>query len=227
MNDEQIIKSGKLSPGLIDGVVHEFLAHSSGQYYYRPKGADAYLKTDGKFKLLPSVSVLHARSEYLAIHLEDEMTVAINLEFQTLGKGLVQEAKGLIDYLDEKIRWSKPAPENSAKFSDMEQSIFKQADQTAYTTKKAEATAWVQSNPTAELLLKQLRTACTDQDFETLYALTGKKEQPLLISRNTATDQVLKRMFSAGAIEKTIEELNNNGTLYLRAKVNVEKRYFS
>lgn len=227
MTDEQIIKSKKFSPGIIDGAIYEFLAHSTGQYYYRRAGTDSWLKRDGQFVLLPFGSVLVARAEYLNQYLEEELKQKVEVEMQQLGKDLLAEAAGIISWLDERIRWSKPIADNSGDLRDLAQSIVKQYNENEYNRKKAEAFEWVQANPTAELLLSQLQTACATKDFEALYSLTGKKSEPLLITRKTHMEGVLSRLFSAGTVEKTIQDMTDNGSLWLRAKINVEKRYFS
>ena len=223
MTIEEIQKSGILSPGLVDGSVMTFLATVKNGYYLRSVDEQSWKKDkDGKLLTIPLASVLHARQEYLNMHQAAEIANAIQLEITKLGTALVEKASELIDFITLQEGW---VTEDKTKGQSLLHEIIRQNDPAIVNRHVAGAEQFFQQNPTAIEFRDKLKKHVEDLDYEALYRALNEDQQPIGVFGHNSP--ALLRVFGRLALDDTLTDLQESGPLYLKAKINVEKRYFS
>ena len=198
MNEEQIKKSGILSPGLVDGHVTNFLATSNGQYWLKRVGQDGYQKdADGKLLCIPLASVLHARHEYLTLHYEEEIQRAIEREISKLGGELVEKATKVIDFISQQQGWVSATKSTGQK---LKEAILRQHDPAVAEHKEQVAKTFFADNPTALAFAEALAKYIIEANYEALYQALTPAGEPIAVFKHH--DPAMSRIFGRLAPER-------------------------
>lgn len=218
MTKDQIIKSQIYSPGLIGGEKVYFLPGENG-YFIKHEGQSAYLKDNkGKFVLLPLADVIEARITYLATYYEQEKEFAIQEQIKSMHAEAIEKAQEIIklitghqnrrDGVKNEISFLEALPGIKEKLERETKTFFKQ-------------------NPNAIEIKDDFAQLITNEDYDTLYCrLEQGAGKPLATFNFNGDLAALVNLFHAKALDNTVKELKEKGSLYLEAKIIVEKKYF-
>ncbi len=232
MTKQQIKKSGVFSPGIIDGNVFYFLSAKDG-FFFKQEGQEDYNRDDsGKFIKLDATAVIEARYQYLLLHQEKEMETEIQNEFERLGLQLVSKAQDIIKFIQGFECYTEKYTEDHKEDTStiIFNAVLENANPEFLKQRKRQAELFFINNPKALETKQQLLQYVEDKNYELLYSLVGFKfgEPMATFNMHSETDMfTLKQVFSADVIEKTLTDLKEKGSLYLIAKINVEKKYSS
>jgi hypothetical protein len=216
MTKEQILKSKILSPGIIGGSIVKFLDAGKNTFFLKHEGSEDYLKDEnGKYVKMAIDDVLQARMLYLSSFEEKEKEEAIQRQVEKLADGYIKKANEVIEKITIYDSYRKEDSVNMQILEKMNRNIYEQ--------KIKEVEAFWENNPTALEYKEMLEKAIEDKDYESLFSVF---EDNLIASFSTIGElEALKNIFGIDNLAKTIEERNQKGSLHLKAKVEVEKRY--
>lgn len=225
MTKQQIIKSKILTPGLIDGKTVHFLATSGNLYFMKPDGQEGYNKdTKGQYVKIPKDEVIEARLQYLDSYGAQEKEHAILDELLRLQTDLEKRAQDYILIITNHEKFISDIDCDGDSLLDILARYFPEFKETS----KKESDSFFQSFPDAAKFRDALKTALLAKDYELLYQLIDFKYGKPLASFKNGPDvdfTAIKNIIGRDNIEQTINDLKDKGTLYLQAKIKVEKQY--
>lgn len=229
MTKAQIKKSKIYSPGLIGGEVVHFLSASKGLFFLNHDGHDGYVKDDkGIYSKLTLNEVIDARFTYLSSFLEKEMKDAIEEEMGIIGMKYVKMAEELIYKIE---RYEERMNDSYEKDSFNIHSLIFQLQPDPGKAKqeyKQKAVDFFNENPYALTLKNKIKLFVEKKDYESLYKhfiSFGDAMGSFRISEESDLTAFIN-IFGAKNIDKTLDEMKEKGSLFLIAKINVEKKYY-
>ena len=228
MTKAQIKKNKIYSPGLIGGEIVYFLEASKGLFFINHEGTEGYVKDNkGQYVKIALQDVIDARFTYLSSFLEKEMEAAIKDELKVLGQKYVETAQKLIDNIE---KYEARVNDSYEKDSFNIHSIIFQLQENPEKAKqeyKQRAVDFFNQYPDAIRLKNELKSWVEKEDYESLYrSLNAMKPMGSFNIKEGADLTAFINLFGGDRIGHTVDELVEKGSLYLAAKINVEKKYY-
>lgn len=234
MTKEQIKKSKKYSPGLIGGEIVAFLPSEKNTFFLKHDGQENFLKDEnGKFVKMDIENVVDARFLYLTTFEEKEKQDAVNSEFESLKRKLQEKANEIINKINQYENWvnGKWHSLNSTDttMAVIVEHLYAQQGTNIKEQNKIAGQMFFTQNPTALEMREKLKTLLENEDYDYLdHLLNFEFWKPLATFKNgeDVDFTAFVNLFGAKNIMNTIDENATKGSLYLKAKINVEKSYF-
>jgi len=221
---EQIIKSGRLSPGLIGGEIVYFLLASKNLYFINHSEDGPYSKDNkGKYIKMPLEEVVEARELYLTSFWEKEKSEAIQEELKIIKKALKEEAEALIKTIEKYDRWRLYKYDG---FTELLSTAFTGSNYDLKKENKKKADKFFEGdNEKNYLEIKdKLKDYLLYKDYEQIYFLFNSGK-PIGTFSTKGDLTALINVFGADNINKSIDTLKESPLLLL-AEINVNKKYF-
>ena len=231
MTKEQIIKSKIYSPGLIGGEVVTFLQAPKNTFYVTHQGKEGFLKDDNnKFVLFNIEKVVDARYLYLTNSLEQEKENRNQSEIIVITNELLKKKKKHIDHIQMNENWLIGVKNSSGNITiDQLQEIAddlesKKIGQPMWEHRKKQAEYFFEQNTFAIDFKNELLELIKNENWNKLYSIFRKKNNPITFKTDGDLTALINTI-GANVIENTIEKMKES-SLYLEAKVKVEKMYY-
>lgn len=224
MQRHHIIKTRKVSPGIIGGeVVHFIESGTKDMFWFKHDGTDSFHKDEkGKYSTLSFDQVVDARMIYLASYENDEKEALIQKSIESQKKELAKKGMEIVDKIEAKEKAAVDGFQDT-----LAGMIIKGASQERYENHVQAARQFFIDNPNIIELKNTLKSALLNDDFDLVYHIVEFQfGKPTVSFKTTGDLTAMINTIGSENIVETIENTRKHGSLYLIAKAEVEKQYY-